>query len=59
MNKKYMLIDLLEDLSQVQFMVELHSKNSNTFMFSQYREIRKRTIKEFNKISNGKKVSKY
>ena len=54
-----MLIDLLEDLSQVQFMVELHSKNSNTFMFSQYREIRKRTINEFNRISNGKKVSKY
>ncbi len=57
-----MLTDLLEELSQVQFMVELHSKDSDkisNFMLSQYREIRRNTINEFNRISNGKKISKY
>ena len=59
---KYKLFDLLEDLSSIERMVELHSSdpdNISQFMVRQYRELRKKNINEFNTITNGKKISKY
>lgn len=59
---KYELFDLLEDLSSIERMVELHSSNPDNisqFMVRQYRGLRKKNINEFNTITNGKKISKY
>ena len=59
---KYELFDLLEDLSSIERMVELHSSdpgNISQFMVRQYRELRKKNINEFNTITNGKKISKH
>lgn len=59
---KYELFDLLEDLSSTQRMVELHSSNPDDislFMLNQYRDLRRKNINEFNKITNGKKISKH
>lgn len=57
--KKYHLLDCLDEISSTQKMVELHNDSSDkisNFMLSQYRDIRKQTIIEFNKISNGTKI---
>jgi hypothetical protein len=59
---KYKLFDLLEDLSSIERMVELHSSDSDNisqFMVRQYRELRKKNINEFNTITNGEKISEY
>jgi hypothetical protein len=59
---KYELLDLLEDLSSIERMVELHSTDSDNisqFMVRQYRGLRKKNINEFNTITNGKKISKH
>jgi hypothetical protein len=59
---KYELFDLLEDLSSIERMVELHSSDSDNisqFMVRQYRELRKKNINEFNTITNGEKISEY
>ena len=59
---KYELFDLLEDLSSIERMVELHSSNPDNisqFMVRQYRGLRKKNINEFNTITNGKKISEY
>ena len=59
---KYELFDLLEDLSSIERMVELHSSNPDNisqFMVRQYRGLRKKNINVFNTITNGKKISKY
>lgn len=59
---KYELFDLLEDLSSIERMVELHSSDPDKisqFMVRQYRELRKKNINEFNTITNGKKISEY
>lgn len=58
--KKYQLLDCLDEISSTQKMIELYDGSSekiNKFMLSQYRNIRKQSINEFNKISNGKKIS--
>ena len=58
--KKYQLLDCLDEISSTQKMIELYSDNSDrisNFMMSQYRDIRKQSIIEFNKISYGKKIS--
>jgi hypothetical protein len=58
--KKYQLLDCLDEISSTQKMIELHDDNSDkisNFMMSQYRDIRKQSINEFNKISYGKKIS--
>jgi len=58
--KKYQLLDCLDEISSTQKMIELHSDNSDrisNFMMSQYRDMRKQNIIEFNKISYGKKIS--
>ena len=58
--KKYQLLDCLDEISSTQKMIELHDDNSDkisNFMMSQYRDIRKQSIIEFNKISYGKKIS--
>ena len=58
--KKYQLLDCLDEISSTQKIIELHSDNSDrisNFMMSQYRDIRRQGIKEFNEISNGKKIS--
>jgi hypothetical protein len=59
---KYELFDLLDDLSSIERMVELHSSdpdNISQFMVRQYRELRKKNINEFNTITNGKKISEH
>ena len=59
---KYELFDLLEDLSSIERMVELHSSNPDNisqFMVRQYRGLRKKNINEFNTITNGKKISEH
>ena len=59
---KYKLFDLLEDLTSIERMVELHSSdpdNISQFMVRQYRELRKKNINEFNTITNGEKISEY
>ena len=58
--KKYQLLDCLDEISSTQKMIELHDDSSDkisNFMLSQYRDIRKQSIIEFNKISYGKKIS--
>lgn len=58
--KKYQLLDCLDEISSTQKIIELHSDNSDkisNFMISQYRDLRRRGINEFNKITNGKKIS--
>ena len=58
--KKYQLLDCLDEISSTQKMIELHDESSDkisNFMMSQYRDIRRQGIKEFNEISNGKKIS--
>ena len=58
--KKYQLLDCLDEISSTQKMIELYSDNSDrisNFMMSQYRDMRKQSIIEFNKISYGKKIS--
>jgi len=58
--KKYQLLDCLDEISSTQKMIELHGDNSDrisNFMMSQYRDMRKQSIIEFNKISYGKKIS--
>jgi hypothetical protein len=58
--KKYQLLDCLDEISSTQKMIELHDDNSDrisNFMMSQYRDMRKQSIIEFNKISYGKKIS--
>ena len=58
--KKYQLLDCLDEISSTQKMIELYDGSSDkisNFMISQYRNIRKQSINEFNKISNGKKIS--
>jgi len=57
---KYQLLDCLDEISSTQKMIELHDESSDkisNFMMSQYRDIRRQGIKEFNEISNGKKIS--
>jgi hypothetical protein len=59
---KYELLDLLEDLSSIERMVELHSSepdNISQFIIRQYRDLRKKNINEFNTITNGKKISEH
>lgn len=58
--KKYQLLDCLDEISSTQKMIQLHDESSDkisNFMLSQYRDIRKQSIIEFNKILNGKKIS--
>ena len=58
--KKYQLLDCLDEISSTQKIIELHIDNSDrisNFMMSQYRDMRKQSIIEFNKISYGKKIS--
>lgn len=58
--KKYQLLDCLDEISSTQKMIELHDESSekiSNFMLSQYRDIRRQGIKEFNEISYGKKIS--
>ena len=58
--KKYQLLDCLDEISSTQKMIELHDDSSDkisNFMLSQYRDIRRQGIKEFNDINNGKKIS--
>lgn len=58
--KKYQLLDCLDEISSTQKMIELHDESSDkisNFMLSQYRDIRRQGIKEFNEINNGKKIS--
>lgn len=58
--KKYQLLDCLDEISSTQKMIELYGDSSekiSDFKLSQYGNIRKQTINEFNKISNGKKIS--
>lgn len=57
---KYQLLDFLDDVSSAQKMLDLHEHNSDkisNFMISQYRDLRRRGINEFNEITNGKKIS--
>ena len=57
---KYQLLDCLDEISSTQKMIDLYDESSDKiskFMFSQYRDMRKRSINDFNNISNGKKVS--
>jgi len=58
--KKYQLLDCLDEISSTQKMIDLSDDCSDkitNFMLSQYRDIRKKTINEFNEINNGKKIS--
>ena len=58
--KKYQLLDCLDEISSTQKMIELYDESSDkitNFMLSQYRDIRKKSINEFNEINNGKKIS--
>ena len=58
--KKYQLLDCLDEISSTQKMIELHDESSDkisNFMLSQYRDIRRQGIIEFNEINNGKKIS--
>jgi hypothetical protein len=58
--KKYQLLDCLDEISSTQKMIELYDESSDKiskFMFSQYRDMRKQSINEFNEITNGKKIS--
>jgi len=58
--KKYQLLDCLDEISSTQKMIELYDDSSDkitNFMLSQYRDIRKKSINEFNEINNGKKIS--
>ena len=58
--KKYQLLDCLDEISSTQKMIDLYDDSSETinkFMLSQYRNIRKQSINEFNEIANGKKIS--
>lgn len=55
---KYQLLDCLDEISSSQKMIELHSDGSDkisVFMLSQYRDIRRKSIIEFNDISKRKK----
>jgi len=57
---KYQLLDFLDDVSSAQKMLDLHEYNPDkisNFMISQYRDLRRRGINEFNEITNGKKIS--
>jgi hypothetical protein len=57
---KYQLLDFLDDVSSAQKMLDLHEHNPDkisNFMISQYRDLRRRGINEFNEITNGKKIS--
>jgi membrane protease subunit (stomatin/prohibitin family) len=56
---KYQLLDFLDDVSSAQKMIDVHDINPDkisNFMVSQYRDIRRKGINEFNSISNGKKI---
>ena len=56
---KYRLLDCLDEISSSQKMIELHSDGSDKiskFMLSQYRDIRRRSIIEFNDISKRNKI---
>ena len=58
--KKYQLLDCLDEISSTQKMIDLYDESSDKiskFMFSQFRDMRKLSINEFNKISYGKKIS--
>ena len=57
--KKYQLLDCLDEISSTQKMIDLYDESSDKiskFMFSQFRDMRKLSINEFNKISYGKMV---
>ncbi len=57
--KKYQLLDCLDEISSTQKMIDLYDESSDKiskFMFSQFRDMRKLSINEFNKISYGKKI---
>ena len=57
---KYQLLDFLDEISSTQKMIDLYDESSDKiskFMFSQYRDMRKQSINEFNEITNGKKIS--
>jgi hypothetical protein len=59
---KYELLDLLDGLSSIERIVELHSSNPDNisqFIIRQYRDLRKKNINEFNTITNGKKISEH
>jgi len=57
---KYQLLDFLDEVSSAQKMIDIHDVNPNkisNFMVSQYRDLRRKGINEFNNITNGKKIS--
>ena len=59
---KYELLDCLDEVSSVQKMIDLYDEDSDkisNFMLLQYKVIKRRAINEFNKITNGKKISEY
>ena len=59
---KYELIDILDELRSVNHMIDLHSTHPDKisgFMLLQYKTMRRKYIKLFNTITNGKKISEY
>ena len=57
---KYQLLDFLDEVSSAQKMINVHDINQDkisNFMLSQYRDIRRKGIEEFNNLTNGKKIS--
>jgi hypothetical protein len=62
MMEKYELLDLLDDIRSIEHMIEVHSSNPDNisqFMIRQYKTLRRKNIKLFNTITNGKKISEY
>jgi hypothetical protein len=59
---KYELIDILDELRSLNHMIDLHSTHPDKisgFMLLQYKTMRRKYIKLFNTITNGKKISEY
>ena len=59
---KYELIDILDELRPLNHMIDLHSTHPDKigqFMLLQYKTMRRKYIKLFNTITNGKKISEY
>jgi membrane protease subunit (stomatin/prohibitin family) len=57
---KYQLLDFLDEVSSAQKMINVYDINQDkisNFMLSQYRDIRRKGIEEFNNLTNGKKIS--
>ena len=60
--EKYELLDLLDDIRSIEHMIGVHSSNPDNisqFMIRQYKTLRRKNIKLFNTITNGKKISEY